>query len=428
MDPRAGSRMPLRLLGEPAVVVRGAAGVRLFYNAALMRRADAMPVAVSGGLFGAGAVHSLDDAEHAHRKGVFIQAVMDPDGVRTLLDRVEQEWERTIADRWRSGGSYAVVDAAVEVYGRALLWWAGFEVESSLAEQLARQEAQIVDGFAVPGPAWVRSQVARRRCDAWFIDQVRAARAGMWKPREGTPLDLVLAHRELDGQPLTDEVAAVEVQNMIRPGVATARFAAFLAVAMHEHPAWREQVDAEVGEAPGPPLSQRELPVTTAVVHEVRRYYPFVPLLPARARRDLEVEGVAVRAGERVLLDVYGTNHDERHWSQPERFDPSRFLNQPRASAHPGCPMNLEPGPESFIPQGGGRIDTGHRCPGEAITVGLLVHTAAALARLEALVDRASLGYSLRRMPTAPRGGVILSGVRQRTPITTPASPRCLAR
>jgi fatty-acid peroxygenase len=357
-----------------------------------------MPKIVGGGLFGKGSVHGLDDGAHGNRKAMFVAALMDTESIARLLEDSAREWTETIQERWLSGGEYSVYDAAAEVYGRSLLRWSGVQTDRGTATRVALEQAAIVDGFAVLGPAWVRTKLARRRGDAWFAEQIRRARTGEVTPPPGSPLDLVLGHREPDGQPLSDHLASVELQNCIRPGIAVCRFAAFAALAMHEHPDWRERIAAETAER-GSTTNGR---LAVAFAEEVRRYYPFVPLLPAVAKHDLEFDGAGVAEGDRVLIDIYGTNRDERHWESPRRFDPTRFLDTGEAFA------------EYFVPQGGGRPETGHRCPGEIITVGLLAQTVAELSRLDALVARRGLDWSMQRMPTAPKNGVLLSEVRRR--------------
>ncbi|GGK60012.1 cytochrome P450 [Ornithinimicrobium pekingense] len=397
-DPRKGSRLMLRALGRGALLVRGEEGVRLFYDTDRMRREGAMPAFVGGGLFGKGSVHGLDDEAHRHRKSMFVRTLMDPQRVAELLEASAREWSEAVEERWLSGGSASVYDVSVEVYGRSLLRWAGVEADRETLTRLAHDEADIVDGFAVLGPAWLRTQVKRRQCDAWFTDLVRRARAGEVTPPPGTAFEAVLEHRELDGEPLPDHIAGVELQNAIRPGIAVCRFAAFAALAMHEHPGWRERIFTETVERG----STTDGPLAVAFAEEVRRYYPFVPLLPAVARHDQEFEGEHLAEGDRVLIDIYGTNRDERHWSAPEAFDPERFLGTGEVFA------------EYFVPQGGGRPETGHRCPGEMITVGLLAQTVAELSRLDAEVARDGLDWSVHRLPTAPRNGVLLSRVRRR--------------
>lgn len=406
-DPRARSRLPVRLLGSDALLVRGAEGVQLFYDTSAVQRQGAMPSFIKGGLFGQGSVHGLDGEQHRHRKAMFITSLMGPGAADRVLEQAGREWEKAIRERWLTGGSASVYDVATEVYGRALLRWAGVSTHRGTVTRLAHAEAAIVDGFAVPGPAWVRTQVMRRWCDHWFRHEVRRARAGKITPPPGTHFATVLEHRDLDGRPLSDAVAAVELQNGIRPGIAVARFAAFAALAMHEHPQWRERIHDEVLSR----WSTRGGPVALAFADEVRRYYPFVPMLPAVARHGLEVDGASVQEGQRVLIDILGTNRDERHWQDPDLFDPARFLGTD------GVPWDDELGvhyADYFVPQGGGRPQTGHRCPGERITLALLAQTVSELSTLDARVVTDGLGWSTRRMPTGPRNGVLLTSVRRR--------------
>ena len=75
----AGDSRPLalRLLGKPALLVRGVEGVELFYDDDRMLRHGAMPLPVQGPLFGQGAVHTLDDEAHRARKAQFITISYD---------------------------------------------------------------------------------------------------------------------------------------------------------------------------------------------------------------------------------------------------------------------------------------------------------------------------------------------------------------
>lgn len=76
-------------------------------------------------------------------------------------------------------------------------------------------------------------------------------------------------------------------------------------------------------------------------------------------RERFEWNGYEFPAGRRVLLDLFGTNHDPVVWSDPEEFRPERLR------AWDGSPFN-------FIPQRGGIHDTNHRRAGEWITVALM--------------------------------------------------------
>jgi len=132
---------------------------------------------------------------------------------------------------------------------------------------------------------------------------------------------------------------------------------------------------------------------TRAFVHEVRRFYPFTPFLGGRAVRDLIFQDTEIPVGTLVLLDVYGQDHDPALWEDPYVFRPERFLDR-------------EIGAFDLIPQGGGDPRTGHRCPGELITIALLGTFAQRLARLNYYVPPQNLAIDLSRIPARPADGM----------------------
>jgi pentalenolactone synthase len=50
--------------------------------------------------------------------------------------------------------------------------------------------------------------------------------------------------------------------------------------------------------------------------------------IPTYARSDIDIAGVRIQAGDLILLDTGGANHDERIFDDPYRFDISRRSNQ----------------------------------------------------------------------------------------------------
>ncbi len=65
-------------------------------------------------------------------------------------------------------------------------------------------------------------------------------------------------------------------------------------------------------------------------------------------------------------------------------------------------------GESELVPQGGGDPRTGHRCPGEQITVAVLAALAVRLARLEADLPEQDVTIPLHRIPSLPRSGIVL--------------------
>ncbi|MFD9337991.1 cytochrome P450 [Streptomyces sp. NPDC060028] len=386
-----------RLLGRPAVLLHGPEAVALFYDEGHVRRHGALPAPVLDALFGRGAVHTLDGEPHRVRKELFVSLLMAPDAVKALTESVGAGW-RDAVPAWE-GRRVVLFDEVATLLTRAVCDWVGLPVPDDAAREIAEDCVAMVDGFATAGPRHVRARRARHRQEQALAAAVTDLRGhgphpdGIFSASRhasvaGSPLETVALHREPDGTLLDPHTAAVELLNLIRPTVAIAWFAVFAAHALHRHPGRRDQLRA------GGPAQAR------AFAHEVRRFYPFVPFLGARAADDFTFAGDQVPAGTLLLLDVYGHHHDPELWERPYHFDPGRFLGR-------------EPGRNELIPQGGGDARTGHRCPGEDITLSLLAALGPALAGLDFAVPQQDLSIPLNRIPTRPRSGFVIETGQQ---------------
>jgi len=371
-----------RVLGRKAAVVGGPEGVRRFYDPRLRRR-GAFPLPIKLVLFGPGTVHGLDDAEHHLRKALFL-GVITPETVAELGERAAKEWA-SATGRWAGRDRVVLFDEAVQVLAASVIPWAGIPIGAEELPRRARQLATVLDGFASPGPAYFRAVLGRRQVGKWAAQLVRRTRAGEIQPPPGSALEAAAAARDTKGKLLPLRTAATALLNVVRPTVAVAWFVAFAGVALHEHPQWRERI------------AGGDVAALDAFAQEVRRLYPFVPVLAARARRAQDVLGVRVPRGGLVVLDVHGTTHDPAHWPDPDRFAPERFLDGPVDA-------------DALVPQGGGDVATGHRCPGEGVTLTMIAVAARALAGLAGPIPAQDLGYDLSRIPTRPRSGVVLTG------------------
>lgn len=374
------SAVPLRFLGRESVLVGGPEGVRRFYDP-LLRRRGAVPAPVSDVLFGRGSIHGLDGAEHHHQKAMFLD-VLAPAAVARLRDGAREQW-REATRTWVPGRPVVLFDQAVHVLTATVLPWAGVPAEPDGTARHARQLAALLDGFASPGPRYLRAALARRSLERWATRLIRAARAHEVHPRPGTALAAVVRAHDTHGHLLPERAAAVALLNVVRPMVAVAWFIAFAGIALHHQPFWRDLIAA------GDPTAR------AAFVHEVRRRYPFVPVLAARAPTAQDVLGVGVPDGGYVILDVHGTDHDHRHWPEPDRFDPGRFLAPPAD-------------PDSLVPQGGGDVATGHRCPGETVTLAMIEEAVEHLATTGYDLPPQDLRVDLTRIPARPRSGVVI--------------------
>jgi fatty-acid peroxygenase len=388
---RAGARaVPMGLLGKEALLVRGAEGVALFYDEDRIARHGAMPAFIQETLFGRGSVHSLDGDAHRHRKSTFLDVAYEDAQVARLTPLLQTEWQAELDD-WAAGGDRSAYDAAVGAFGRAIMRWAGLPGTRAAKTRWAARLAQIVDGFGAPySPEYLVAFGNRMWSDRHAERLIQAVRDGTLEAGEGTALHEWAWHRDRDDQLLPARLAGIELQNSMRPMIAVARFVAFAAKELHDRPEWRARIAAEAGGRG----SLVDGPLATAFAQEIRRTAPFVPILPGWATSDVELDGERVPAGGRVVLDILGTDTDDRSWERAGEFDPERFLGVDDYEAL-----------AAFVPHGGGHPATGHRCPGEKLAIAGLAAAVAALSNPRVTILDRGLEVNRRRLPTKPASG-----------------------
>jgi fatty-acid peroxygenase len=375
-----------RLALQPAICMSGPEAAELFYDPARFVRQGAVPAAIQKTLLGEGGVQGLDGAAHRHRKQLFL-GLMTPERIAALA-ALTAEWWVSRARRWPDMDRVVLFDEARAILTRAVCDWTGVPlVEQEAARRANDLTAMFRDAGAI-GPRHFGARRARGRSERWLAAIVEQVREGRRQAPPDSPLDRVVRHRELDGEPLDARTAAVELLNLLRPTVAVAVYVVFIADALHRHPECRRRLQA------------REAGFDQCFVQEVRRFYPFFPAVAARVRQDFEWRGYRFSAGCRVLLDLHGTNHDPRTWDEPASFQPDRF-------------RHWDGGRFNFIPQGGGDHVQHHRCAGEWITLALMKVAADFLAtKLSYEVPEQDLAIDRRRLPALPPSGFVLERVR----------------
>ncbi|NXY85031.1 CP1B1 protein, partial [Alcedo cyanopectus] len=103
-----------------------------------------------------------------------------------------------------------------------------------------------------------------------------------------------------------------------------------------KHPRLQRKLQAEldrvVGRSRLPTADDRpRLPLLEAFIYETLRYSSFVPItIPHATTGDVELEGFHIPKGTVVFINQWSVNHDGAKWPEPQRFDPTRFLDQRR--------------------------------------------------------------------------------------------------
>ncbi|WP_299932510.1 cytochrome P450 [uncultured Nocardioides sp.] len=368
-----------RLLLRPTTCMTGVEAAGVFYDPSRFQRAGAAPPPLQKTLFGQGGVQGLDDEDHRQRKAMFLQ-IVERDRVEALVEVVTREWQRAV-DGWIAVGQIKLYPRLQVLLTRAVCEWAGVPLPEAEVEVRARQLTALFDDAGRIGVGHLRSRAARKAADRWAAEVIDQIRAGKLDPPPSSAAYVVAHYRERDGRPMAPRVAAVELLNVLRPTVATAVYITFVAHALDAHPAWKERLaNGDGGE-------------DLAFVEEVRRHYPFFPAVAAVVREPFEWRGHRFPPGRRVLLDLYGTNHESRYWRDPDRFDPGRFLGE-------------EPDRFAFVPQGGGEPAVHHRCPGEPISTRLMTVALDRMVRHMTYTPLAvPTALDFGRLPALPAGG-----------------------
>jgi fatty-acid peroxygenase len=369
-----------RLMLRPVVCAQGAEAARFFTETPMTRR-GAIPRPLLALVQDVGSVATLDGELHRCRKRMFLEMMTGAEIAR--LERISDEGWRLAGERWRRAERVILLPAVEELLCRVACDWAGVPRVEPETSQRAAELAAMVDGAGSIGPRNLRGHVRRRSSERWAAATIRRIRAGQL-PDGASPAAAIAGHRDADGRLLDEPVAAVELLNLLRPMVATARFVVFAALALHRYPGARE------------PVRDGDEEQVTAFVHEVRRFYPFFPAIGGRTLAEAEWRGEALPAGQWLLLDLYGTNRDPRTWDEPELFRPARFLG-------------WTGDPYTFVPQGAGDAAAGHRCPGEPATIALVRSALRALTREIAYsVPEQDLRIPRSHIPPRPASGLVI--------------------
>ncbi|KAL6420184.1 hypothetical protein ACFW04_012265 [Cataglyphis niger] len=90
---------------------------------------------------------------------------------------------------------------------------------------------------------------------------------------------------------------------------------------------------------------------------EALRLYPSVPVISRNVEEDVKLHSYVIPAGTMLVLNIYGVHRDPNFWSNPEVFDPDRFLPERIQKRHPYSYLPFSAGPRNCIGQRFGLLE-----------------------------------------------------------------------
>ena len=288
--------------------------------------------------------------------------------LNTMANRIVEEVELTSA-RWdgrlKSGDATfdmvpEMMDLTLRVAGRMLLgtnFGAAIEqLENGRAiafpdmNQVWLQEnVPVLNRISTPRRRrFGRAKASIERCMIDIVEQRRQSEAS--DESKIDLLDILMAARDAEGIGWTDGELAGEMHALVRAGQDTTTSSVVWAMLLiARHPEVEARLHAELEEVLGgraPESSDlARLPFLRAIYDETLRLFPPIPTVARTAKDDDAIRGHRIPKNGCAVLVSWFTHRDPRWWPEPEKFDPTRFLNGAYKAGQPKY---------AYFPFGGG--------------------------------------------------------------------------
>lgn len=335
-----GDFVPLRFLAKRIVLVNDPAAIETVLGGGLRdsRKTIGYRTPFMRRLFGHGLLTNEGDSWLRQRR--LAQPAFHRDRIAGYGTAIN-ELTATHLAAWRSGEERNVHHDMLQLTTRVVtktLFNAAPPPEvdemGAASEAVMHRFAQQFRGFRIflgllPSPTGWRFRTVMNRLDSYIYRLIAERRAT--GRDEGDLLSMLLRARDEDGQGMADRQLRDELVTLMVAGLDTTALALswalhLLALNPSVAAALQAEVDAWPAEAPPGFADLPRLPLTEAVIKESMRLYPPAWIVGRELLRPVEIGGHTVPAGTSILMSQWLQHHDARHFPEPLRFHPGRWL------------------------------------------------------------------------------------------------------
>ncbi len=363
-------------------------------------------------LFGSSSVLMLDGAEHLRHR----RLLMPPFHGKLLAGMAEtmEQFTQRHLERWSPGEQITLQTEMLDIT-RAVIFKTVFGIDDQLGP-LSHALGEFLETLGGPitpviltrqlqfdlGPwsPWGYFKQQRSKTDALLYAHIARQRAAHNRGERIDRSDILAmlheARDEEDGSKMSDKELRDELITALLAGhETTATAMCWFFERLFQHPEVHHRLLQELtdvlGDRPVTGADLSNLPYLTATIHEVLRTRPVLSIVLRQTASPVTIGGIDLPEGIRVGVSIPVVHHRADVYSDPQRFDPERFLDK-------------RPNPYALLPFGGGV----RRCVGRAFALFQMKIMCATLLRRchFAPLDPNPSRIVQRSITSAPQGGV----------------------
>ncbi|XP_076937801.1 taxadiene 5-alpha hydroxylase-like [Bidens hawaiensis] len=368
-----GNVFKTKLMGSPTVVVNGASANKFFMSNEFKLVISSWPTS-SVELMGRNSIMEKQGDSHRCLRGI-VTSTLNISGLAAMVPRMCGSIESHMNKNWQDREEISLYRSTKMLTFTIVvecLFGLGIDIESMFGVFERVLEGVMSPPVNFPGTKFSRAKKARAEIEKVLVGEITRKReameiSGKEEEEEDGMLFSKLVAALIRGE-VTEEEVVDNVVLLVFAAHDTTSYAVTMTFKMlANHPdcyslLLKEHEDIATNKRPGEALTfedVKKMEYTWQVARETMRLCPPIFGSFRKATTDIEFEGFTIPKDWKVLWTTYGTHYDERYFSDPMSFNPSRFADPVHAYA--------------FIPFGGGpRLCAGYQLA--KLNILVLVH------------------------------------------------------